>query len=85
MLSEAEIATLWNNLELVACTRPVALAIRLLLATGQRRSEVARLHARELNPADRVWIMKAKDVRVLIENGDWIEVDEGDGDETLQE
>jgi hypothetical protein len=29
--------------------------------------------------------MKAKDVRVLIENGDWIEVDEGDGDETLQE
>jgi hypothetical protein len=27
--------------------------------------------------------MKSKDVRVMIENGDWIEVEEGDGGEAL--
>lgn len=57
VLGEAEIVALWNQLELVACTRPTALAIRFLLATGQRRSEVAGLHARELNPTDRLWII----------------------------
>lgn len=59
VLRDDEIVALWNRLELVACTRPMALAIRLLLATGQRRSEVAGLHARELNLADRIWIIPA--------------------------
>lgn len=57
VLSENEIAAIWNRLEFVACTRPMALANRFLLATGQRRSEVAVLHARELNPKERVWIL----------------------------
>lgn len=57
VLGEAEIAALWSNLELAACTRPMALAIRFLLATGQRRSEVAGLHANELNLPDRQWII----------------------------
>ena len=57
VLTEGEIAAIWNRLEFVACTRPMALAIRFLLATGQRRSEVAALHARELNTKERVWII----------------------------
>ena len=57
VLREEEIAVLWNQLEFVACTRPMALAIRFLLATGQRRGEVAGLHVRELNPKERVWII----------------------------
>jgi integrase len=57
VLAEQEIAALWAQLEFVACTRPMALAIRFLLATGQRRGEVAGLHARELNLAERVWII----------------------------
>lgn len=59
VLNDEEIAAIWNSLELVACTRPMALAIRMLLTTGQRRSEVAGLHARELNLADRIWIIPA--------------------------
>lgn len=57
VLKEEEIAALWNQLELIACTRPMALAIRFLLATGQRRGEAAGLHVRELNPKERVWII----------------------------
>ncbi len=59
VLGDEEIVALWNRLELVACTRQMALAIRFLLATGQRRSEVAGLHARELNLPNRLWIIPA--------------------------
>lgn len=57
MLTESEIAALWTHLEFVACTRPMALAIRFLLTTGQRRGEVAGLHVRELNLKEPVWII----------------------------
>jgi integrase len=57
VLTEAEIAALWNKLELVSCTRPMALAIRFLMTTGQRRGEVVGLHARELSPKERIWII----------------------------
>ena len=46
VLSEAEIAAIWNRLEIVACTRPMALAIRFLQASGPRRGEVAAARAR---------------------------------------
>jgi len=42
VLSEEEIRKLWFNLESTAIAKPIQLALKLLLATAQRRSEIVK-------------------------------------------
>lgn len=52
-LSDDELVRVWNALS--ACHRCYQPIVRLLIATGQRREEVAGLQWAELDRADRVW------------------------------
>lgn len=62
---------------------------RAIFVHGFAKSAKSSLSLKEMvelkRLANLILAMNAKDVRVMIENGDWIEVDEDDGDETLQE
>lgn len=62
---------------------------RAVFVHGFAKSAKSNLSPKELAELKRlagaILAMKAKDVRAMIENGDWIEVDEDDGDEALQE
>ena len=62
---------------------------RAIFVHGFAKSAKSNLSPKELAEQKRlagvILAMKAKDMRGMIENGDWIEVDEDDGDEALQE
>lgn len=62
---------------------------RAIFVHGFAKSAKSNLSQKELAELKRlanvILTMKAKDMRLMIENGDWIEVDEDDGDEALQE
>lgn len=62
---------------------------RAIFVHGFAKSAKSSLSPKELAELKRlagaILAMKAKDMRVMIDNGDWIEVDEDDGDEALQD
>lgn len=62
---------------------------RAIFVHGFAKSAKSNLSPKELAELKRlagvILAMKTKDVRVMIESGDWIEVNEGDGGEALQE
>lgn len=57
---------------------------RAVFVHGFAKSAKSNLSPKELVELKRlagvILAMKTKDVRIMIENGDWIEVNEGDGD-----
>lgn len=57
VLDDSEIATFWNEVESVGIHRLSALALKLLLLTGQRPGEVAAMRWAEIH--DRIWIIPA--------------------------
>lgn len=61
---------------------------RAVFVHGFAKSTKSNLSPKELAELKRlagvVLAMRAKDMRTMIESGDWIEVDEDDGDEALQ-
>lgn len=57
VLSDAEIRYLWLDFGDGRVTRPVWLALRLLLATGQRRGELTRATWIEFDFAARTWLI----------------------------
>ncbi len=62
---------------------------RAVFVHGFAKSAKSNLSPKELAELKRlasvILAVKAKDIRALIESGDWIEVDEKNGDEALQE
>lgn len=60
VLSPEEIRTVWIKVEEIPSARPVQLALRLLLATGQRRAEVAGIEKDELDLESRWWTIPAE-------------------------
>lgn len=57
VLDHDEIRAFWNSAENVALHRITALALKMVLITGQRPGEVAGMHEREI--AGRVWTIPA--------------------------
>ena len=58
VLSEAEIMTLWANLDTCHASPEIRSAIRLILVTGQRPGEVIGMHRSEID--DRWWTVPAE-------------------------
>ncbi|NOX72940.1 MAG: tyrosine-type recombinase/integrase [Alphaproteobacteria bacterium] len=58
ILDEEEIRTFWQNVETCGLHRLTALALKLVLATGQRPGEVAGMHESEIE--DRIWRIPAE-------------------------
>jgi integrase len=60
ILSEAEIKAFWNGLDQTRMSEPFRLALRLLLATVQRRSEVIEATWSEFDLSKRLWTIGAE-------------------------
>jgi integrase len=61
VLSDAELRLVWRATETLAY--PLRQYFRLLIATGQRRSEVARARWRDINTGEAVWLLAAEDTK----------------------
>jgi integrase len=57
VLDEEELQTFWSNVETCGLHRLTALALKLVLVTGQRPGEVAGMHTTEIE--DRIWTISA--------------------------
>lgn len=62
-LSTTEIKSFWNNLDTAKMSQGSALALRLVLTTGQRPGEVAAAEWSEIDTTDNVWIMPGTKVK----------------------
>jgi integrase len=60
ILSEAEIKALWNGLDQTRMGEPLRLAMKLLLTTVQRRSEVVEASWSEFDLSKRIWTIGAE-------------------------
>ena len=58
-LNDTEIHRLWHGLKKVKCAEDLKIAIKLLLATGQRRGEVAEAQWQEFDLEKRLWTIPA--------------------------
>lgn len=58
ILDQEEIRAFWNNAEMVDLHKLTALALKLVLVTGQRPGEVAGIHEREIS--GRIWTIPAE-------------------------
>ncbi len=59
-LSEAEIKNFWTGLDNAATTPQIARILKLLLVTGQRRSEVAGMRWAEIDMSKAIWELPAE-------------------------
>jgi integrase len=59
-LSDAEVRQFWSGLDRARMERGLRYVLRLLLVTGQRKSEVVGLRKREFNLTDKTWFIPAE-------------------------
>lgn len=57
VLTAEELKLFWAGLDKAEMSEPLRLIFRLALLTGQRRSEVAGMHKREINDGDKLWVL----------------------------
>lgn len=62
-LTDDEIRAFWNGIEDAAVSRPVRLALKLILTTAQRPGEVAGAQLSELDAKARVWTIPPERIK----------------------
>jgi len=71
-LNDNEIAVVWHQLDTAVASKPISLAIKLLLLTGQRRGEINKANWRDISFAERLWKIPAENAKNGREHRVWL-------------
>ena len=71
-LNDNEIAAVWNQLDTAVSSKPISLAIKLLLLTGQRRGEINKAKWRDISFEERLWKIPAENAKNGREHRVWL-------------